>query len=120
MRRKHIPSIIVLFLLIFMVGCSYFTGITIPDTPHGKYLSGRLQFNKTVTSYLNYYEMASPEDQLLAQEKIDPLLIAGETTLDAWKVALNTDVPTVEQEQELIRLKNQIISWVYVIFKERI
>ena len=119
MERKHIPSIIVSILLIFMVGCAYFQDVKIPETPHGKYLSARMQFNKMLGQYLGYYEMATPEDQAKARENIDPIFESGAAALDAWKLGLEEGVPTDEQEQEMLKLKNQILQWVWTIFKRR-
>lgn len=109
-RSRFVALVLACMLLLAFSGCGLFEGITIPDTPHGKYLAARTQFNKSLNQYLTYYDQQTPEVQAEWKVKYDPKFLVAASGLDIWSFSLDTGAPTAEQEAAWLSAKNALID----------
>ena len=117
MNRKpcsvKIGILAVLVGFTMLSGCALFEGLTIPETPEGKYLAGRQAFNKAVASYEAHYDLAEPEVQARWKEKIDPIVLTGFAALDGWALAIEEGELTEEWEAKLLAVKDRLIDLLF-------
>ena len=104
--RVSAALVITVFLLI---GCM---GAQAPDTPEKAYTVVRIEFNKTLTSYL--IEKSKQSDEVHADwtKNVDPVIRDAETALDVWGMALdvkNMDL-AMESEQDFLNAKNKLLD----------
>jgi len=109
MRRKTLLPVMILLALIV---CSCYTANG-NLTPHQIYLAADREFTLTLKQYNDWYDMQSPETQTVWKTKIDPLFIIGSATLDNWKMVLKSGGSGEVQEEELLKLKSQILHMMY-------
>lgn len=115
-RRNTLVALLIgLFILAFS-GCVLFQGAEIPETPEGKYLAARIEFNSVLTRYLDFYDKADAEVQAKCYRDVDPLFDWGHAALSAWSLGLRVGTPTAEYEAEVLKLKNEILVLLFDLF----
>lgn len=116
MRRKTL--LLGIILLAILVGSCYTATGNL--TPKQVYLAADREFTLTLKQYNDWYELQSPEVKDKWKMKIDPLFLIGSSTLDNWKMVLDAGGNGDIQEEELLKLKSQILHLMFEagIFKE--
>jgi hypothetical protein len=109
MRRKTL-LLVIISLVITMTSCYTANGNL---TPSQIYLAADREFTLTLKQYNDWYDMQSPETQEVWKLKIDPLFVVGSSTLDNWKMVLKAGGSGEIQEEELLKLKSQILHMMY-------
>jgi hypothetical protein len=108
MRRASLLGV-VMALAIGLTACGTID-IFLGQSAKEAYLGASLEFNDLVRQYEQYYQEADTELKAELKDNVDPLILKGDTVLDAWALALALGQPTAENQQEWINLKNEIID----------
>ena len=116
MRRKTL-LLVIISLVITMTSCYTVTGDL---TSKQIYLAADREFTLTLKQYNDWYDLQSPEVKAKWKLKIDPLFVIGSSVLDNWKMAIDAGGTGEVQEQELLKLKSQILHLMFNagVFKE--
>ena len=78
-------------------------------TPNQRYLTALKLFNTNVETYETAYQASDPITQAKWKMTIDPLIIAADVSLTAWKTALGTD-NAYEKEQAWLKAKDAMLQ----------
>ena len=110
MRRKLQATFLILFMAIVLSGC--FQALLrnrASLTPEQRYAEAVVTFNSIYETYLDEYDLATPEVKAKWKEKIDPLMADASNALRVWGAALRQGLSPNVKEELFIHLKN--VAW---------
>ena len=110
MVRKAL-SIIMVMLFLVVAACAGTQEIKI-DTPEKKYLAARMEFNKTIKSFLAHKNLLPVEDQAELSAKYRVYFQEVDKALDAWSLIVVGGEPgnVFEAEAAFLTAKQSLIN----------
>jgi len=109
MRRKSL-LLVIIFVAITLSSCyTMSTGLTEEQA----YLAASREFTLSLSKYNDWYDMQSPEVQAKWKEELDPLFLTGNAVLNSWKMKIKAGEVGTMEEQELLRIKSEILHKMY-------
>ena len=110
MIRKSISTSLMICLLLVwsLSGCALLQ--TALSTPEKKYLAARMEYNKQLTTYVQKFQVQDQATKDVWKEKYSPVFKTADSVLDAWSLLLGGTLPTADNEQEWLDMKNKLID----------
>jgi len=80
------------------------------STPEKQYLSARTEYNKQLTSYVQLFQKQDGATKEIWKVKYTPIFVAADTILDGWSMSLSGNLPSIQDEQKWLDMKNKLID----------
>ena len=109
MKRRIQTAFLALVMLVALSACSLLPFGGAQLTPEQRYAEAVVTFKAIYESYLDEYDLATPEIQAEWKAKIDPRMADASLALRTWGTALRDGLSLEVKEQLFIHLKN--IAW---------
>jgi uncharacterized iron-regulated membrane protein len=88
--------------IVFLFGC-------VSPGAWSSYNLANTQFTETAQQYELYYQAQDETTQAEWKVKFDPIFLKGDIALTAWRDVLNAGDDPYEQQQAVMRIKQEII-----------
>ena len=109
MKRRIQTAFLALVMLMVFSACSLLPFRGAQLTPEQRYAEAVVTFNAIYETYLDEYDLATPEVQAKWKKDIDPKMADASLALRTWGSALRDGLSLEVKEQLFIHLKN--IAW---------
>ena len=97
---KKALSILMVLMFLMVAACAGNGQQIMIDTPEKKYLAARMEFNKTIKSYLAHKTLLPIEEQVALSAKYKIYFQEVDQALDAWSLIVVDGEPGNEFEAE--------------------
>lgn len=109
MKRRIQTAFLALVLMVVFSACSLLPFKGAQLTPEQRYAEAVVTFNSIYETYLDEYDLATPEIQAKWKANIDPKMAEASLALRTWGDAVRDGLSPEVKEQLFIHLKN--IAW---------